>query len=151
LELDVCSSDLLLATYRPTMVNGEVVLLAADGKREMINLTQSGYGDSSPKWVNEGKQMLWFSNRDGLKSMAASGSSQDDVFTRFFSQEEWDKFNLNKDDYTLMEAIAKKEKEVKEGEKTEDQKVKKEDKKVAEVAIDWDGLRERKSKLTIHS
>lgn len=144
-------SQWLLASYRPTMANGEVVLLAADGKREMINLTQSGYGDSSPKWVNEGKQMLWFSNRDGLKSMAASGSSQDDVFTLFFSQEEWDKFNLNKDDYTLMEAIAKKEKEAKEGEKKEDQKVKKEDKEVAEVAIDWDGLRERKSKLTIHS
>lgn len=139
-------SKWLLATYRPTMVNSEVVLLAADGKREMINLTQSGYGDSSPKWVNNGKQLLWFSNRDGLKSMAASGSTQNDVFTLFFTQEEWDKFNLSKDEYALVKEVEKKDKK-----EEEDKKEQEEDKKVAEVEIDWEGLRDRKSKLTIHS
>src|SRR5690554_6631006 len=138
----------LLASYRPTMANGEVVLVAADGKREMINLTQSGYGDSSPKWVNEGKQMLWFSNRDGLKSQAASGPTQDDVFTLFFTQEDWDKFNMSKDDYKLFKEL---EEESGEEEKKEEEKDKDEEKKIAELEIDWDGLRDRKAKLTIPS
>src|SRR5690606_20041410 len=142
-------SQWLLATYRPTMVNGEVVLLAADGKREMINLTQSGYGDFSPKWVNDGKQILWFSNRDGLKAMAASGSTQDDVYALFLTQEDWDKYNLSKDDHALSQEIEKRAKEGNE-DKDKDKKEDK-DKKVTEVKIDWEGLRDRKSRLTIHS
>jgi len=60
----------------------------------MINLTESGYGDYNAVWVNEGKQMLWFSDRNGLRSYANSGSRQMDVYTMFFIQEEWDKFGL---------------------------------------------------------
>lgn len=145
-------SQWLLARYRPTMVNGEIVLLSADGKREMVNLTQSGYGDSNPQWVNEGKQMLWFSNRDGLKSQAASGSTQDDVFSLFFTQEAWDKYKLSKDDHALLQEIEKSVKE--EEEEEEDKEKNKEDKDKNppnKVKIDWEGLRERKAKLTIHS
>src|SRR5690606_33450433 len=142
-------SQWLLATYRPNMVNGEVVLLAADGISEMINLTQRGYGDFSPKWANDGKQILWFSNRDGLKAMAASGSNQDDVYTLFLTQEDWDKYNLNKDDHALLQEIEKREKEGEEG-KDKDKKEDK-DKKAPEVKIDWEGLRDRKARLTIHS
>ena len=141
-------SQWILARYRPTMANGEIVLLAADGKREMVNLTQSGYGDSNPKWVNEGKQMLWFSNRDGLKSQAASGPTQDDVFTLFFAQEDWDKFKMSKDDYKLFKEL---EKRSGEDEKKDEKKDKDDENEITELEIDWDGLRDRKAKLTIHS
>jgi tricorn protease len=139
-------SKWLLASYRPTMSNGEIVLLDATGKREMINLTKSGYGDSSPKWVNNGKQMLWFSNRDGLKSYATSGSTQDDVYSMFFTKEAWDRFNLNKEDFALLQEIEKSKKE------GEDKDEKKEDSKaVADLTFDWDDMDERKTRLTIHS
>jgi tricorn protease len=142
-------SKWLLASYRPTMANGEVVLLDATGKKEMINLTESGYGDSNPKWVNDGKQMIWFSNRDGMKSFATSGGSQNDVYTLFFTQEGWDRFQLDKEDFDLLKEI---EKAAKGEEKSEDKKdAKKEDKKVEDLKIDWDDLKERKAKLTIHS
>lgn len=140
-------SKWLLAGYRPTMANGEVVLLDSEGKREMLNLTQSGYGDSRPKWVNDGKQMLWFSNRDGLKSFATSGGSQNDVFTLFFSKEAYDKFNLSKEDFDLLKEVEKAGK--KDEEKKDDKK--EETKKVDPIKIDWEDLRERKAKLTIHS
>ena len=94
-------SKWLLAQFRPTLANGEVVLLDASGKT-MENLTQSGYGDSRPKWVNGGKQMIWFSNRDGLKGFATSGRSQNDVFALFFTKEAFDKFSLSKEDFDLM-------------------------------------------------
>ncbi|PRY87110.1 C-terminal processing protease CtpA/Prc [Mongoliibacter ruber] len=140
-------SKWLLAAYRPTMANGEVVLLDAEGKREMLNLTQSGYGDSRPKWVNDGKQMIWFSNRDGLKSFATSGGSQNDVFTLFFSKETYDKFKLSKEDFDLLKEV---EKAGKKDEENKDDK-KEDSKKVEPIKIDWEDLRERKAKLTIHS
>lgn len=139
-------SKWLLAEYRPTLANGEVVLLDATGKKPLENLTQSGYGDSRPKWVNGGKQMIWFSNRDGLKGFATSGGSQNDVFAMFFTKEAFDKFRMSKEDYDLMKEV---EKAGKSGEEKKDEK--KDEKKVEDVQVDWDDLRERKSKLTIHS
>jgi tricorn protease len=130
----------LLATYKPTMANGEVVLLDVEGKKPMFNLTQSGYNDYSPKWVNGGKQILWFSNRHGMKDHANSGGSQADVYTLFLTKEGWEKFNLNKDELALlkeMEGTAKKDTA-----KT---------KEVAPIEIDLDGIQDRKARLTIHS
>ncbi len=134
----------LLASYRPTMANGEVVLLDAEGGKPMINLTQSGYSDSSPKWV--GQQILWFSNRHGMKDHASSGGSQNDVYTLFLTKEGWDKFNLSKDDYNVLKELEK----AKQGaDKTKKDSTK--TKEVAPLVIDWDGLTDRKARLTIHS
>jgi tricorn protease len=140
-------SKWLLASYRPTMANGEVVLLDVEGKKPMTNLTQSGYNDSSPKWVNSGKQILWFSNRHGMKDHASSGGSQDDVYTLFLTKEGWDKYNLNKDDFSLLKEIEKS----KEGEKAKEKKDSTKTKEVEPIKIDWDGLTDRKARLTIHS
>lgn len=144
-------SKWLLVDWSKLLNNSEVLLMAADGSQR-INLTESGYYDSSPKWVNEGKQMIWFSNRDGLKSLATSGRSQSDVYSMFFTQEAYDKFNMSKEDYELMQEIEKETK--KEETKGEDEKEEKEDSKDEEskdLEFDWDGLKERKERLTIHS
>jgi Tol biopolymer transport system component/C-terminal processing protease CtpA/Prc len=140
----------ILAEYRPVMHNGEVVLLAADGSQKMRNLTQSGYADFSPKWVNEGKQMLWFSTRDGLRSYANSGSKQADAYMLFFDQAAWDRFNLSKEDLALLKELEEKEK--KEREQSKDKKDKKEDKdEVKPLVFDFEGLADRKARLTVHS
>lgn len=118
----------------------EVGLVSADGKGAVINLTQSGYDDSRPKWVNGGKMMLWFSNRDGLRSYATSGTQEADVYGMFFTQEAYDRFRLSKEEFALL-----KEKEEK------DKKDSKETATTAPLRFDWDGLQERKAKLTIHS
>ncbi|WP_194776828.1 S41 family peptidase [Pararhodonellum marinum] len=138
-------SKWLLAEFRPTLSNGEIVLLDASGTQPMKNLTQSGYSDSRPKWVNEGKQMIWFSNRDGLKGFATSGGSQNDVFALFFTQEAFDRFKLSKEDFDLMKEV---EKLGKEEEKNGD---KKEEKKIEDLKFDLEDLRDRKAKLTLHS
>ena len=149
-------SKWLLVNYSPVLSNDEVVLISADGKQKMINLTESGYGDSYPKWVNKGKQMLWFTDRDGLRSFANSGSRQMDVYTMFFIKDTWDRFNMSKDDYKLLKEIEKKAKDKKK-EENKDKKKKKKDKKKKEVkkdtllAFDWDGMKDRKKRLTIHS
>ncbi len=150
-------SKWLLVEYSPVLANGEVVMIDVEGKKEMINMTESGYGDYSPKWVNGGKQMLWFSDRHGLRSYANSGSRQSDVYTMFFTKDGWDRFNLSKDEYALLKELEKKEKEEKDKDKDKDKKKdkkkdeKKEVKKDSILKFDWDGMKERKKRLTIHS
>jgi tricorn protease len=150
-------SKWLLVDWGASLSNGEILLMSADGK-ERKNLTQSGYYDYSPKWVNGGKQLLWFSNRDGMKSYATSGRTQSDVYSMFFTQDAWDKFNLSKEEYELMKEIEKlnkkKDKKEEEDEKKDDDKDKsdkKEKEKVKDLVFDWDDLEERKARLTIHS
>lgn len=146
-------SKWLFVQYTPVLANTEVVLLAADGKQKMINLTESGHGDYSPKWVNGGKQLLWFSNRQGLRSMANSGGRQSDVYTMFLTQDGWDKFNMSKDEYALWKEMNKKPAKAKTETDSKKKKGKKaeEPKKDSTLNIDWDNLRERKARLTIHS
>ena len=147
-------SKWLFANYKPTMSNGEVVLLDAKGKTPMRNLTKSGYGDGNAKWVSGGKQMIWFSNRDGLKSAANSGSSQRDVYSMFFTRDSWDRFNLDKDDYALLKDVESAEKKNKDeaAKKAEkDPKAPKPIKPDSSLTFDWDGMENRKARLTIHS
>jgi tricorn protease len=143
-------SKWLLASYRPTMTNSEVVLLDAAGKEKMRMLTLSGYSDDNPKWVNEGKQMLWFSNRDGLRSYATSGRMEDDVYTMFFDQTAWDKFRLSKDEFALLKEIEKAKKPADSEDKSKSGKTETGE-EVKPITFDWDGFEERKSRLTIHS
>ncbi|AOW16177.1 peptidase S41 [Polaribacter vadi] len=152
-------SKWLLVDWGKTLSNSEVLLMAADGSKR-INLNESGYYDYSPKWINNGKQMLWFSNRNGLKSYATSGQSQSDVYSMFFTQDAWDEFNLSDEDYKLMEAIKaeeKKQKEKEEKDKKDDKKSSKKDKKETKkdstktLEFDWETMKDRTKRLTIHS
>jgi Tol biopolymer transport system component/C-terminal processing protease CtpA/Prc len=140
----------LLATYRPTMTNSEVVLLDASGKEKMRKLTQSGYTDDNAKWVNGGKQMIWFSNRDGLRSYATSGRMEQDVYAQFFDQTAWDKFRLSKEEFDLQKEIEKSKKPENEADKSKSD-AKTESKKEEALVFDWDGFEDRKARLTIHS
>lgn len=143
-------SKWLLASYRPTMTNSEVVLLDATGKEKMRKLTQSGYSDENAKWVNGGKQMIWFSNRDGLRSYATSGRMEEDVYTLFFDQSAWDKFRLSKEEFDLVKEIEK----AKKPEATDDKSktdAKSEEKKPESLVFNWQGFEDRKARLTIHS
>ena len=148
-------SKWLVVSWGKTLSNGEILLVSADGSRKE-NLTRSGYFDYYPKWVDGGKQLLWFSNRDGLKSYATSGRTQADVYTMFLTQEGWDKFNMSKEDYDLMKLLEE-SKEDKEGDKDTDSKKKKDKKDDDEkdeskpIVFDWEDVRERKARLTIHS
>ena len=149
-------SKWLLVEYCPILMVGDVILIAADGKSKMINLTQSGHSDYRPKWANAGKQMLWFSTRDGLRSLANSGDRQSDVYSMFFSREAWERFNLSKEDFALLQAIEEKEKKDKEEATAKSKKGKKDKQagvgeKPAALAFAWDDLHERKARLTLHS
>jgi len=148
-------SKWLLVDYSPVMSNGEIILVSADGKIPYRNLTQNGHEDYGAKWANGGKQMLWFSTRDGLRSYANSGERQSDVFCMFFTRDAWDRFKLSKDDYNLLKSIEEKEKDAakkKDEDKSKDKKKKVEEpKKDSSLKFDWDNLNDRFARLTINS
>ena len=146
-------SNWLLVDWGVSLSNTEVLLISKDGKQRK-NLTQSGYYDGSPKWINEGDQILYFTNRDGLKSYATSGRSEMDVYTMFLNQEAWDKFNKSKEEYDLMKMIEDAAKEKKDEAKSVDKKKKDDKKEAKEVKIlkfDLEDVERRKARLTIHS
>jgi Tol biopolymer transport system component len=142
----------------------------ADGKGKLVNLTESGYGDDSPKWMMNGKLMIWFTDRDGMKNHGSWGG-ESDVYGMFFTKAAWDRFKLSKEDYAILkEKEEKGDKDDKEEPKTDkaDETAKKEaarkeeKKKAAETAktekkedkavkIEMEGIEARKTRLTIHS
>ncbi len=157
-------SNWLLFQYDKLLNNSDVALLKADGSEKMKVLVPSGYYDYRPKWANDGKQLLWFSNREGLKSYATSGRSQSDVYSMFFNKEDWDKFNMTKDDFELMQAIEEAAEESEESEESKNNDKDESDKDddsgkgdesdkddAIELSFDWEGLDKRIARLTIHS
>ena len=146
-------SKWLLFDYSiPGIAPGEVGIVRADGKSAPTNLTLSGFDDARAKWILGGKAMLWFSTRDGLKSVAQSGSAQRDVYAMFFTKEAWDRFRLTKEEYALVkEAEEKKDKEKPKADAEKDKKDASKDVKIDDVVVDFDGLEIRKARLTIHS
>jgi len=134
----------------PGIAPGEVGIVRADGTGAPTNLTLSGFNDDGARWILGGKAMLWFSNRDGLRSVAQGGSAQRDVYGMFFTREAWDRFRLTKEEYALVkEAEEKKEKPKADADK--DKKDAPKEANVEDVVVDFDGLDIRKARLTIHS
>ena len=114
--------------------NKDVVLLKADGKGEMVNLTESGYSDTNAKWVLGGKAMIWNSDRSGYRSHGSWGS-ESDTYIMFFDVDAYNRFTMSKEDLALLEEAEKTEKEEKaKKEKEEKEKAeKKKDKKDAKT------------------
>ena len=133
--------------------NGDVGLVSADGK-ELINLTESGYECSSPKWVMDGEAIIWFSGRNGMKSHGSWGSQQD-AYAMFLTEDAYDKFNLSAAELKQMKADNKSEDKEKD-DKSKKGKAKKKDSDDDEQSIeplefDMTKAKDRTKRLTIHS
>lgn len=127
---------------------GEVGLVAADGKSEPINLSNSGYSDGVGKWMMEGKMFIWFADRDGMKNHGSWGGEQD-VYGMFFTQEAFDRFKLSKEDFALLKESEEKEKKEEKKEEKKDDKASADAKKL--LTLELDGIADRKIRLTLHS
>nr|WKN38556.1 S41 family peptidase [Tunicatimonas sp. TK19036] len=125
----------------------EVGLIPASGEGEVVNLTNSGYTDAVPKWQMDGEMMIWFTDRNGMRSHGSWGS-QSDVHAMFFDPKAWERFNLSKEEYALI-----KEKEEEEKKKqSEEEKKAEEEKKVADpINMVLEDVEDRTARLTIHS
>ena len=151
-------SKWFLVQYSPhSLFMSDIALVDAQGNQKIVNLTGSGYSDNYPKWMLDGKMMIWFSDKQGYRSHGSWGS-QSDVYGMFFTQEAYDEFNLSKEDFEIL----KKKKEEKEKDKEEsekDSKGKKSKKKDKDeekdsqkpIKIELNNIKDRSVRLTINS
>lgn len=151
-------SEWIVFEYGKLLNNSDITLLDASGKQPMKPLISDGFYDVNPQWQNNGEQITWMSNRDGLRSYATSGRSQYDVYSVFLTQKAWDKFRLSEDELKLNKAIEEANKpktdeddKKKKSKKKKDKKSKDKKDAVSPVKIEWDYLDDRIAKLTIHS
>lgn len=83
---------LLVQFNEPGSGNDEIGIVSSDGHGRLINLTNSGFNDSQPKWAMDGRMICWLSDRDGLRSYAGSSTRQSDVYALLLTPDAWDIF-----------------------------------------------------------
>lgn len=142
-----------LAGYSPqNLFSGDVALIDAQGNQNITNLTQSGYSDNRPKWMMNGKMMIWFTDRQGMRSHGSWGA-QYDVYGMFFDKEAFDAFKQTKEEAEKLKDDEKDDDE----EKAETKKKRKKDKdkedddELEPISIDLNNIEDTKVRLTIHS
>lgn len=130
----------------------DVAIVKADGSSKPINLTNSGYFSSNPKWVLDGNAVMFVTDRYGMRSHASWGSLED-VMLVFMNQDAFDKYRLNKEDYQLLKGLEKEQKKTKEKESDKEKKSHKEDKdeKSKDILVEIDGLEDRIVRITNNS
>ena len=84
-------------------------IVSAEGG-EIHPITQSAYISGNPRWVMDGKAILFESERYGMRSHASWGSQQD-VFLAFLTQDAYDRYRLSPEDYALLKELEKKNKD----------------------------------------
>jgi Tol biopolymer transport system component/C-terminal processing protease CtpA/Prc len=150
-------SKWLLVQFAPKerMFAPEVGLVAADGASAVHNLTESGYDDATPKWAVDGKMMIWGTTRDGALSQGG-GSVSGDVYGMYFTKAFYDRAKLSKEEFALLKEREDKDKKEaeeksKQGGASQGASASAAAKPPAPIAIDWDGLNDRKMRLTINT
>lgn len=106
----------------------DIVLLQADGKGKIINLTNSGYEESSPRWILGGKAFIFQSDRAGMRSHGSWGAERD-LYVTFLNDDAYERFHLNKEE---RERFDEAEKEAKDKEKKAQEEKDKKEKEKAE-------------------
>jgi tricorn protease len=95
-----------------------------------------------------------FSDRHGLKSYATSGRSESDVYSFFLNKGQLGQIQPKQGRLRFIERIGEKRQERKTTRQIRKRKKAKKRRKkqtALEVKFDWDGLKDRKKRLTIHS
>lgn len=134
----------------------DIGMVSAQGGK-IINLTNSGYTNGSPRWVLDGNAILFITERYGMRAHASWGSLND-VMLVFMNQDAYDKFRLSKEDYELQKELEKEQKDTTETKKNDkkkgDNKEKSEEKKeekVKDIVVELNNIEDRIVRLTPNS
>ncbi|MDO4165028.1 MAG: S41 family peptidase [Bacteroides sp.] len=142
----------------------DIGLVSADGKGEILNLTNSGYASESPRFALDGNAILFKTERYGMRAHASWGS-QEDAMLIFLNRDAYDRFRLSKEDYELLKELEESQK--KDNDKNKDGKSSKADKKksgkdkkendetteenVKDIVVEPNGIEDRIVRLTPNS
>ncbi len=133
----------------------DATLVSVDGQT-VINVTDSGYYEWRPQWAEDGSFIYVFSNELGMRSHGSWGS-QTDVFAFYTSDSTFDQSKLTKAEIEEEKAREEKQKAKDEKDDDENDEEEKDDdetdepEKLTPIRIETDGIRDRRTRLTVHS
>ncbi|MDE6300479.1 MAG: PDZ domain-containing protein [Muribaculaceae bacterium] len=113
--------------------NSDIALVTADGS-EVVNLTESGYSSSNPRWALDGEAVMWESDRYGMRSHGSWGT-QSDVLLMALTPEAYDKMHLSAEEAALAKEAESDKKDEGDNEK-DSKKDKKNSKKDKDAKVD---------------
>ena len=155
------SRYLLVQYFEFERWNTDIGLVDVTGKTKTLNLTESGYGSSMPKFAMDGQMVYYSTDKYGFRSHGSWGA-QSDIEAVFLTKDAYYRFTLSEEDYKNWKAEAEEAKKKaddssgslskekgKGGDKKKDPEAKKDE--ITPVVVDLDGLHDRKVRLTIHS
>lgn len=87
----------------------DIGLVSAEGGKDIINLTNSGYMSGYPHFALDGNAILFTTERYGMRAHASWGSLNDAMLV-FLNQDAYDKYCLSKEDYELRKELEKEQK-----------------------------------------
>jgi len=122
----------------------DVAIVSASGKGEVVNITNSGYFNSNPRWVLDGNAILYASERYGMRNHASWGSMRD-VMIVFLNQAAYDRFRLNKENLELLKE------EEKVALKTEKERAQGKNTGTKEITVELKNIGDRIMRLTPNS
>ncbi|HEY4785683.1 MAG TPA: S41 family peptidase [Bacteroidales bacterium] len=68
--------------YHPyNFTSPEIGLIKSDTQEKPVNITNSGFWDEKERVSNDGRMLVWLSNRNGMRNYGSSGSLKDIYFT----------------------------------------------------------------------
>jgi tricorn protease len=143
----------LVSFLTPERLASQAGVVDAGGQQQLIDLTKSGYDNEHPRWMMDGKSMIWWSDKFGLHGDGFSSKNQQDIYEMFFSQEAYDQSKLSKVEYDVLNESEAEEKKKKDAEKKEQKTdvdanlAKKSEPKV----IDLTNIEDRVNRLTLGS
>lgn len=123
------------------------------GSGEITNVTNSGYSEASPWWSADGKTLLFFSDRLGLRSHGSWGSDVD-IFGFYLTQDAFDWINLSEEDLEIRkkkEAEKKKKEAAAASDEEGDDEEDKDEDKVEPIKVELDDIEYRIKRLTLNS
>ena len=82
----------------------DIGLVSAEGGKDIINLTNSGYMSGYPHFALDGNAILFTTERYGMRAHASWGSLNDAMLV-FLNQDAYDKYCLSKEDYELRKEL----------------------------------------------
>ena len=134
--------------------SNDIALVDASGKKDPVNLSNSGYTDTGGRWVLDGKAILFASDRAGYRSHGSWGAEYD-AYLMFLDLDAYDHFRMTKEEAEIADKNDK-DKKKEEEKKEKDEKKKKDDEevkveKVKPLEFDIENCRDRIVRLTNNS
>ncbi len=123
-------------------------IFPADGSKQPIDISHSGYQDGVPAWNRSGNVVYWASARYGQRDHGSWGR-EFDVMAAFLTQDAYDQFTLGKEEYELAQELKKENEKDKSKDGAKDDAGKEE--KTKDITIEWDDLDDRTVRLTRNS